>query len=236
MKCIVSEDVVLSRPLDGPLSAHIAGFANWVRDEGYALYSRHRQVRLAACFSRWLGEEGVDLANVGSEHVSRYLRKHARQVKIGRGDAAALRQFLDFLRRLGVIPADRISSRPLSPVEQVVREFERHLLHDRALARATAVNYAPFVRGFLSGRFHGGPVKLSGLGAGDVVRFVQHQVPRLYWKRAKLLTTALRSFLHYLRYRGDIENDLAAAVPTVAGWSMTSIPRAIPPDLVRRDL
>lgn len=25
MKCIVSEDVVLSRPLEGPLSAHIAG-------------------------------------------------------------------------------------------------------------------------------------------------------------------------------------------------------------------
>ena len=42
MKCIVSEDVVLLRPLDGPLSVYIAGFANWLRDEGYALYSRHR--------------------------------------------------------------------------------------------------------------------------------------------------------------------------------------------------
>ena len=74
MKCIVCEDVVLSRPLVGPLSAHIAGFAQWVRDAGYALYSRHRQVRLAACFSRWLGEESVDLSNVGSEYVSRWPR------------------------------------------------------------------------------------------------------------------------------------------------------------------
>jgi integrase/recombinase XerD len=48
MKCIISEDVVLSRPLEGPLSAHIAGFAKWVSDEGYAVYSRHRQVRLAS--------------------------------------------------------------------------------------------------------------------------------------------------------------------------------------------
>jgi integrase/recombinase XerD len=234
MKWIVSEDVVLSRPLDGPLSAHIAGFAKWVRDEGYALYSRHRQVRLAACFSRWLGEEGVDLSNVGSEHVSRYLRTYARQVKIGRGDAAALRQFLDFLHRLSVIPAERISPRPLSPVEQVVQEFGRYLLHDRALAQATAVNYAPFVRGFLAGLFGGGPVKLSRLCAGDVVRFVQREAPRMQLKRAKLLTTALRSFLHYLRYRGEIPHNLADAVPTVANWSMTSIPRAIPPDLVRR--
>ena len=65
MKCIVCEDVVLSRPLDGPLSAHIAGFAQWVRDVGYALYSRHRQVRLAACLSRWLGEKGFDPSNMG---------------------------------------------------------------------------------------------------------------------------------------------------------------------------
>jgi site-specific recombinase XerD len=234
MKCIVSEDVVLLRLPDGPLSVYIAGFANWLRDEGYALYSRHRYVRLAAWFSRWLGEEGVDLSNVGSEHLSRYLRTHARQVRIARGDAAALRHFLNFLRRLDVIPAERISLRPLSPVEQVVQEFRRYLLDDRALAPSTAVNYAPFARGFLASRFGRGSVKLSQLCADDVVRFVQRMTRRLHLKRAKLLTAALRSFLHYLRYRGEILEDLAGAVPTVANWSMTSIPRAIPPDLVRR--
>jgi site-specific recombinase XerD len=122
----------------------------------------------------------------------------------------------------------------LSPIEQAVQEFERYLLHDRALAQATVVNYTPFVRGFLAGLFGGGPVKLSRLCASDVVRFVQRQAPRMQLKRAKLLTTALRSFLHYLRYRGEIPHSLADAVPTVANWSMTSIPRAIPPDLVRR--
>jgi hypothetical protein len=53
-------------------------------------------------------------------------------------------------------------------------------------------------------------------------------------KRAKLLTTALRSFLQYARYRGKIRLDLAAAVPPVANWSMSSIPRAIAPGQVRR--
>jgi site-specific recombinase XerD len=53
-------------------------------------------------------------------------------------------------------------------------------------------------------------------------------------KRAKLLTSALRSFLHYARYRGEVTHDLAAAVPTVANWSMPSIPRAIPVDAVHR--
>jgi len=77
-------------------------------------------------------------------------------------------------------------------------------------------------------------VRLSLLSAGDVVRFVQRQAPRLHLKGAKMLTTALRSFLHYARYRGDIARDLSTAVPTVANWSMSSIPRAIPADAVRQ--
>jgi integrase len=63
-------------------------------------------------------------------------------------------------------------------------------------------------------------------------RFVERQARRLHMKRAKLLTTALRSYLDYARYRGDITLDLAAAVPTVPNWSMTSIPRAICADSV----
>jgi site-specific recombinase XerD len=48
------------------------------------------------------------------------------------------------------------------------------------------------------------------------------------------MTTALRSFLRYARYLGEVTLDLAAAVPIVANWSMTSIPRAISADHVRR--
>ena len=234
MKFIVCGEVVLSRPLDGPLSAHIAGFAKCARDQGYARYSRHRQVLLAACFSRWLGQQAVSMHRVSSGHVARYLRRRARHVQIQRGDAAALRQFIDFLRGQGVIPPEKIAPRRLTPAEQGALAFERYVRDERVLASATVVNYVPFVRGFLANRFGGGPVKLSRLCARDVVGFVQRQAPRLHPKRAKLLTSALRSFLHYARYRGDIARDLAAAVPPVANWSMTSIPRAIPAHSVRQ--
>lgn len=234
MKCIVSDGVVLSRPLDGPFSANIVEFAKWLNDEGYALYSRRRRVLLAACFSRWLGHASVSSCRVTSEHVVRYLRSRSRRVKIFQEDGAALRQFMDFLRRRGVIPTQEVPPRKPSAVEQAVHEFESYLLSERALAQTTADNYCPFVREFLAGRFGRGPVTLSRLYAGDVIGFVQRAAPRMHLKRAKLLTTALRSFLHYARYRGDIQRDLAAAVPIVANWSMTSIPRAIPPDLVQR--
>jgi site-specific recombinase XerD len=102
------------------------------------------------------------------------------------------------------------------------------------LAQATIVNYIRFVREFLMDCFASGPATLSRLRSGDVVRFVQRRAPQLQLKTAKLLTTALRSFLQYGRYRGEIQLDLAAAVPLVASWSMPSIPRAIAPDQVRR--
>jgi site-specific recombinase XerD len=102
------------------------------------------------------------------------------------------------------------------------------------LSRATIVNDLPFIRSFLKDRFGGGHATLSQLCARDVVAFVQHQAPHLHPKRAKLLTSALRSFLRYARYRGEVKLDLAAAVPIVPNWSMSSIPRAIEVDQVRQ--
>jgi len=234
MKYIVDDKVVLSRPLEGPLSANVAGFAKWARDEGYAPPSRWRKVFLAAGFSRWLGQQAVRVRPISSEHVARYLRSHVGPMQIRRGDAATLRQFIDLLRRQGVVPPEKVLPCRLTPVERAADAFAHYLRNERALAEAAVVNYVPFVRRFLAERFGDRPVRLSGLCADDVARFVQRQAPRLHLKRAKLLTTALRSFFRYARYRGGITCDLAAAVPTVANWSMASIPRAIPAEAVHR--
>jgi site-specific recombinase XerC len=133
-----------------------------------------------------------------------------------------------------LIPSEKkVACRP-TPAERCAQAFGRYLLEERALAHATIINYVPFIRSFLKDRFGAGRVVLSRLCAGDVVRFVQRQAPRLRMKRAKLMTTALRSFLNYGRYLGEVSLDLAAAVPTVANWSMTSIPRAISAEHARQ--
>ena len=234
MKHIIDDQVVLSRPPEGPLATQIGAFARAAREEGYARQSRYRRVLLAAGFSRWLGQQAIRRRHVSSGHPKRSLRSRARRVQVHNGDAAALRQLIDFLRRHGVIPAEAIAPRRLSPVDQTVQAFEGYLRDERALADATVVNYVPFIRGFLADRFGHGPVTLSHLCAGDVVRCVQRQAPRLHLKRAKLLTSALRSFLRFLRYRGEVTLDLAAAVPIVANLSMPSIPRAIGADQIRQ--
>jgi len=234
MKYLINNQVVLSQIPLGPLAAYIGSFADFISAQGYAPYSIRRQVRLAANFSQWLKLKGIELHRISSDHPKRYLRDRARQVKPCLGDAAALTHLIDFLRGEGVIPAEEVSAPQLTPAEYCTQAYEQHLREARALAEATIVNYVPFISHFLEERFGDGPVTLSGLSARDVVSFVARQAPQLHRKRAKLMTSALRSFLKYAHYRGEVLLDLAAAVPVVPNWSMPSIPRAISPDQAKQ--
>ena len=234
MKCVINDEVVLSRSPEGPIAAHIRAFAASQTALGYARGSLQREIRLAAGFSQWLKQEGVGLQRVDADQVSRYLRVRRRQVLPNAGDRAALRHLLEFLRREGVIAAEPIAAPRLTPAERSVHAYVEYLRDARALTSATIANYAPFIQGFLTDRFGDGSIRLARLTARDVVRFVQRQAHRLHLKRAKLLTSALRSFLQYARYEGAVTRDLAAAVPAVANWSMPAIPRAIGDKQIRQ--
>jgi integrase/recombinase XerD len=118
VKCFIEDQIVLSREPEGPIAAHIESFAKSLNEQGYALTSVHRQVRLAACFSRWLKQDGVALPRITSDHPPRYLQYRARQVRPYLGDTAALNHLLDFLRKDGAIPAEKLSLPPLTPADR----------------------------------------------------------------------------------------------------------------------
>lgn len=233
MNFVINSQVVLSRPPEGPLAPHIVRFAESLSEQGYSLSSLKYQVRIAACFSQWLKRNGVGILGISSDHAIRYLRYRSRNARPREGDATALEHIIDLLRHAGVIATAKVSANRPTPAERYAQTYERYLCEVCGLSRATIINYSPFICEFLEDRFGDGRLRISRLCAGDVVRFVQRQTPRLHLKRAKLMTTALRSFLRYVRYRGDTSLDLAAAVPIVANWSMSAIPRAIAPDQVR---
>jgi integrase/recombinase XerD len=235
MKHLINNQVILSQIPLGPLAAYIGSFADFISSQGYALCSIRRQVRLAADFSQWLNLKEIELHRISSDHPKWYLRDRARQAQPCLGAAATLSHLINFLRGEGVIFAEKVSAPQLTPAEHCTQAYEQYLREARALAEATIANYVPFIRRFLKDRFgEDRPVTLSGLSARDVVSFVQRQAPRLHRKRAKLMTSALRSFLKYAHYRGELLLDLAAAVPVVPHWSMPSIPRAISPDQAKQ--
>lgn len=233
MKYVVNDQAVLARPPEGPLATSIASFARLLSEQGYRAYCLHRQVRIAADFSQWLNQRGVGIRRICADDARLYLQYRARYLRPHREDRAALRHLIDFLRRERLIAAEKVPQRRPSSAECCVQAYAQYLREARALREATIANYVQFVRRFLEDCFGKGRVTLSRLCAGDIVRFVQRQAPHLHPKHAKLMTTALRSFLRYACYRGDTALDLAAAVPVVANWSMPAIPRAISPEQTR---
>lgn len=222
----------LLRAPEGPLVPHIDAFARLLNEQGFKRYSIAPQIRLVAKFSRWLKANHIAIESVTDEQAQRFLRRLKHRQSSHLGFHAALHRLIGFLRQLNVIPDQPLLAEP-TPIQTVASEFARHLRQDRALSHATCVQYLPFIEQFLAERFGEGAVDLSDLCAADVVGFIRRQAVRLSPARGKCATIALRSFLRYLRYRGEIRLDLAAAVPTVPNWSMTGIPRAIAADHVR---
>ena len=218
----------------GPLAPYRRSFAQSLSQQGYTRRYLRRHLMLAACFSQWLKRRCVQSRCITSKHPSRYLRCRHRERQAVEGDSASLAHLMAFLRARRVVPVEKRSIPTLVPAERCARAYEQYLRQDRALARQTIINYVPFIYDFLKDRFGAGPVRLSCLRAAEIIRFVQSRAPSLHVKRAKLMTTALRSFFQYARLRGEVLLDLAAAVPIVASWSMGSIPRAISPEQTRK--
>jgi site-specific recombinase XerD len=211
---------------EGPLGPHLDSFAAEMRDERYAQHTSELQVRLVTDFGRWLAKRGIQAQEITAGLFKPYLRSRRRRRFPTGNDVSALRRLLDLLIRKGVVPE------PVSPrataADLLQSEFRLYLQQERALASTTQSYYLAFVSEFLKERFGVGPVDLSSLSATDVTGFVRRRAVTIQSRRVQLMTTALRSFLRFARCRGDIDKDLAACVPAVANWKLSTIPRAIP--------
>jgi integrase/recombinase XerD len=228
------EDLKISaRVEEGPLGPYIGAYATQLLSEGYARHSRCVKIRLVGAFSRWLSRKGIAANEMIDQHTVDFLRYHNRRGhRFGLGDPTTLGGLLRLLRDQGVI-AQRPLLVPTTPSERVVEEYDLYLQRERVLALATRINYRSFVQKFLTVRFGKGPVVLSHLCATDILAFVRCHAGQLHGKRVQLMTTALRSFLRFARHRGDITLDLAACVPAVSSWSLSMLPRALPPAHVK---
>lgn len=225
------------RSAHGPLAPHLDAFASWLVEQRYSGWCAHLKAYRAADFSAWLAQRHTDLRGADERTIAQYHRERARgRHRPWRNELHALRQLLAFLRARGIVDVSAPMA-PVAPAVDVVRRFEDHLHGVRGLSASTVDLYAAYARLFLHAQFGSGPVKLCELGAADVIRFVQHQAQRLSPPRAKLLTTALRSFLGHARMCGEVDAGLVAAVPAVASWSVKpQLPRAISPEHARAAL
>jgi hypothetical protein len=126
----------------------------------------------------WIANSRADLADIDERMIDRYLRHRGGQLSIQPGDRAALKRWLSVLRETGTItPA---AAQPITPQDQIFREFGDYLRRERGLAPRSIVSHLPAIRRFVN--------EVCPAGAGDLGRISQddshalRRAPRPRWE------------------------------------------------------
>ena len=215
----------------GSLARHVPSFALLLSAQGYAAATLRSKMQVVRNFSKWFPMRHLKLCDLHEGSVDLFFKACPRAGHVRRGDLSALRTLLEYLREALIIP------RVLAEIDNSERyrvecAFVRHLREEKGLSPATLSNYLPFIHSFLTERFPPETVVLSEICVSDVTRFVLRHARTMPCRRAQLMTTALRGFFRFLRFRGDVTCDLSACVPTVANWRLSGLPKSLPPEEV----
>jgi integrase/recombinase XerD len=213
-------------------TSHLRTFATSAMDDGYADATVKSKLWVLANFGQWLGRRGLSVTNVDERLVEAFVKGKKR---VRRGDLRTFQQFLDHLRK-GLIVPDRKLVSDKSPLADILSRYEKYLRSERGLVTVTIINYQPFVRKFLVERFRERPFSLRKLKPSDISDFVLRHCRSMSVRRAQLMTTAFRSFFRFLFQNGELQVDLASSVPTVADWRLSTLPKYLIPEDVKRVL
>src|ERR1035437_2334102 len=217
----------------GPLSPFIRRYMALIQSQGYARRSQPYHLTLLEHFDAWLARRHLPLDWISEELVTEFLDPLVRAEWVHVSAPATMRRLLAMLRDDGVVAAPVPT---LTAIDQAVAKYERFLVGERALSPATAVSWIMFVRRLLSEKFGVRPVELEKLSAGEVIAFVQRHARRHGSSYTRKLVASTRSFLRYLHYKGLHLQALATAVPKVARWKLSVLPKHLPADQVQRVL
>jgi site-specific recombinase XerD len=223
---------VLRSFVRGPLEPYVAGFAAELFRQGYSKSSAEQHLCFVAHLDRWMQRQGIGLGELSMPVLERYLGERRAAGYIGYLSLKAPRPLLTYLTPMGVLPA--LQPRQPGPDGVLLARFADYLLHERGLSAGTVRGYVDLVRPFVTGRQRGDELDLAGITATDVTTFVLDACPGRAVGTAKLLVCALRSLLRWLYLTGVVPVSLATAVPSVAGWRLSGLPRGLQPAELRR--
>lgn len=209
----------------GLLGPYGEGFRAKLLSRGYTWGSAAHQVHLMAHFSRWLEGNELSLAQVDRSVVTAFLVARRADGYVRLLSSRAMAPMIEHLHDLGVVPPE--APQVMTPTEAVLVEFERYLLDERGLAKDSVRSYVGVARQFLVRVGNGDRVDLQGLSAAWVSGFVRDECARRGVGSASATVTGTRAWLRFLHATSRTPLPLAAAVPSVASWSLASLPRSI---------
>ena len=203
----------------GPLAVYAKGFREELRALHYTPLSAANQLRVLAHLSRWLESKQLDPGELSPSRIHNFLRARRREYTCWRSERG-LAPLLTYLRRIGALPPK--APPPVATVaDRLLAEYRDYLRYERGIAEAGVQFRQGVARELLAS---GSARKLI---AEIVTSFMLAKMRRYSVGTAAGVATAVRSLLRFLHVRGHVDAPLVGAVPKIAGWRLTSLPRAV---------
>ena len=215
----------------GPLEPYASGFRRELVRQGYTANSTSNQLQLMAHASRWLASNEFDAGDFTAARAEEFLETRRSEGYTLWLSTKAMTPVLAYLRGLGVAPRPNPVD-PATPADALLERYHCYLVQERGLATSTVTAYTHVARLFLLSRSPEGEPDLEQLKAAEVIDFVTAECRTRKIGSAKYIVCGLRALLRFLYVDGHSESQLAAAVPSVAGWRQAGLPKA----LSRRDV
>ena len=219
---------------DGPGGPLLERFAAQLFLAGYAEITARRHIRAAEHLIYWSGRQGIPIScfdNNFVKHFDHHLNRckcpgfgHCHRLELING--ACL--FMEFLRDIGEITASVAESTVQDPALLVA--FSEWMRQQRGTCSATLYYYSLSIRDLLK-QFGEDPGRFDAQG---LRQFVLERSQRGGWVVAKKCTTALRMFLRFLIAEGKCSAELFGAIPVLAHWRLSSLPRYLQPEKVEQ--
>jgi integrase/recombinase XerD len=121
-------------------------------------------------------------------------------------------------------------------LDTLVEAYKQHLRRTRGLREPTLRGYERLVRRFVRAALGEDPIDPARLSSSDVIGFVGAMRGRFSARSMKAVGTALRSFFRFLRVEGLCDERLEAAIPRVAHWRLSGLPRCLSDEQLERVL
>jgi integrase/recombinase XerD len=220
---------------DGPSGTLFDAFAQTLIQSGYAPLTARRHIRAAEHFAHWAKRIGMPVTvpiGPALERFSRHLRRVGRCPHFGHTFRLQIlhgvRLFLMHLRDVGVIEGPAVASTvPRSPL---ITGFCHWMRQQRGTRTSTLSNYETHIRELLT-QVGADPTTWN---ARSLRQFVLESSRTCGWAAAKKRTTALRMLLRFLVAEGRCASGLEGAIPVLAHWRLSSLPRYLSEDEVER--
>lgn len=212
--------------VSGPLGLYAESFHAELRALGYRPNASSPQLALMAHLSRWLEDHGLEPSDLDAGVVDEFLADRRAEGYTMWLSTKAVAPLLTFLRRAGVVP-DAVVHAPVTALDGMLEEFAEYLRSERGLTDGTIYNYVNVSRMFLSVQARVDGSFWSDLSAQDVIGFILAQNANRGSRSSQAVACGLRSLLRFAFATGRTGTELAAAVPSVAAWRLSTVPRSI---------